>query len=312
MNSHALQFRPGGMITALVTPFSHGEIHRGAFFDLIETQITKGVGGLCPATILGESPALNAGEKITLIKRCVETAAKRVPVIAATGTSDTLSTIALSEAAAAVGADAVLIAAPTCGQPTQEGLFRHYEAIAKQVQVPIMVQNMPTPLGMALALPTIERLAEISSIIAIVDACQDRVASVRMIRRMAGRLLQFSSDDQSAVDFVLAGGDGLFSGCANICPQEMASLYGACHQKDAIALCALLLRLEPILEVLRQDPGPAALKYALHYLHGFPGELRLPLVEVNARSAWEMRCAMAALRDHLTAGQSGQHPRLSA
>lgn len=293
-----LRTRLRGVTTALVTPFENGEVAHKAFAELVEWQIGEGIHALSPCGTTGEAPTLNTAEKISLIKTCVDVCAGRVPIVAGTGTNDTVSTIALTSAAAACGADAALIVTPYYNCPSQEGLYRHFEAVARNVQIPIILYNVPKRTGVDLSLETIERLSELPTVIGIKDATGELDRPKRIVRRIDDRLIQLSGHDATAVSFNLEGGDGMISVISNVLPATTVELYEACKRADACAARTLGFKLKPLLTAMEQDTNPVPVKYALHHRRGLSPDVRLPLVGVSEETASAIRRACAAI-DHV-------------
>lgn len=290
-----LKTRLRGVTTALVTPFRNSEVDYRAFADLVNWQIGEGIHALSPCGTTGEAPTLNTAEKIHLVRTCVEVSAGRVPVIAGTGTNDTLSTIALTSAAAACGADAALIVTPYYNRPSQEGLYRHFEAVANNTQIPIILYNVPTRTGIDLSLDTIERLCKLPAIIGIKDATGDLDRPKRLIRRMGSRLIQLSGHDTTSTAFNLEGGDGTISVISNVVPAQMVAIHNACQRNDGCSARSLAFALKPLLTALEQDTNPVPIKYALHHTRGLSPDVRLPLVVANDETAASIRRAIATL-----------------
>lgn len=285
-----------GSLTALATPFTREGIDDAMVARAVDRQIRAGAGGLVPCGAMGEAPTLTAGERDRMIRLCVDRAAGAVPVIAGTGASGTAATIDRTRAARAAGADAALIVTPFYNRPSQEGLYRHFAAVAAAVDLPIILDNAPKRTGVDLHFSTVERLARIPSIVGIRDGSGD-VDRPRVTALVAGAaFLQLCGDDAGAVTFNLAGGRGCISSVANVAPALCRDLHRACRAKDWPAARALQHRLKPLLDALAREPGPGAVKRALALLHpGFSPEPRLPLVGVSAGTAAAIEEALVGL-----------------
>ena len=205
-----------GSITALATPFTARGIDEQTFADFVEWQIEQGTKGLVVCGTTGEGPTLTAVERQRLTQICIEKTLRRVPVIVGTGTNCTATTIEQTRAAKADGADAALVVTPYYNKPTQEGLFRHFAAVADAVDLPIILYNVPSRTGVDLQIGTIEQLAAIPSVIGIKDATGDLDRPCATTLAAGRRFLQLSGDDPSAVSFNFAGGRGCISVVANV------------------------------------------------------------------------------------------------
>ncbi len=282
-----------GSMTALATPFTSDGLDQATFENFVAWQVSEGTSGLVPCGTTGEAPTLTAGERYRLIRICVECAAGTVPVIAGTGSNCTATTIEQTRAAKTAGADAALIVTPYYNKPTQEGLFRHYEAVAASVDIPIILYNVPGRTGVDLHPSTVEQLAKIPSIVGIKDASGD-VDRPRVTSLVTGpRFIQLNGDDAGAVTFNLAGGRGGISVVSNLVPSLCCDLQQACRTKDWAKARAIEHRLKPLFHALARETNPGPVKHALSLLHpGFSRETRLPLVGVLPSTAAEIAKAL--------------------
>jgi 4-hydroxy-tetrahydrodipicolinate synthase len=280
--------RLGGVITALATPFRNGRLDRPAFEALAEWQILSGVDGLAVATVTGEGPTLSPREHTVLIETAVRIAAGRVPVLAATGTNATESTIALTREAGALGAAAALVTVPYYSKPGQKGIVHHFEQVGAAASLPLVVGNAPRRTASDLSTETLARLAAIPAIVGICDATGDigRFAGLPSSLRQRFRFL--SGHDGTALAFGIAGGSGVVSPAANVLPRLFASMQQAAQAGNITAALALQDRLLPLVRALGPEGDPAHIKYALHLLRGISPELRLP----HVRPAPEERLAI--------------------
>ena len=283
-----------GAMTALATPFRNGEVDYQALDTLIEWQLAEGIRGLVPCGTTGEAPTLSWQERTAIVGRCVEIAAGRVPVIAGSGSNGTAATIELTAMAWDLGADAALIVTPYYNRPNQEGIFRHFEAIAKQVRIPIVVYNVPARTGVDLTMETVERLAAIPTIIGIKDATGDLSRPMAVSRRVGDRFLQLSGHDATALGFNLSGGCGAISAVANVAPRLCVEMHDGCNRGHFQAARAAQFRLLPLIAALDRETNPIAVKHALHMLHGISPDLRLPMTTATAETANAVRLALLA------------------
>jgi 4-hydroxy-tetrahydrodipicolinate synthase len=217
-----------------------------------------------------------------LVQIAVETAAGRIPIIAATGTSCTRETIALTQAAQATGATAALIVTPYYNKPNQDGLYRHYCEIARSVELPIIVENDPLRSGVDIKPETLGRLAEIPNVVGIEDTTGDLGRLADKWLSMRADFIQLSGDDNTCVLFQMIGGRGSVSVVANVVPKLWAEMQQACRCGDWGRASTIQMRLLPLLSALNLETNPGPIKYALSFLRPwFSPTLRLPLVPVS-------------------------------
>jgi len=265
-----------GAITALVTPMRDGEVDFAALGRLVEEQIAAGIHGLVAVGTTGESATLSVPEHVRVIRRVVEVADKRVPVIAGAGANATAEAIELSKASEAAGADALLHVTPYYNKPPQEGLYRHYAAIARETALPIVLYNVPGRTGCDLLPATVARLAEIDSIVAIKEASDVRRAS-ELLAAVGDRIAVLSGDDIVALPVMALGGRGVISVVSNVVPGHMARLCDAARQGDLARAREVHFDLLPLFELLFAEPNPIPVKAALELMGVMSGEVRPPL-----------------------------------
>src|SRR6266576_6529146 len=222
-----------GTFTALVTPFRDGGIDVSALEDLIEKQIAAGVTGIVAIGTTGESPTLSYAEREQVIRVAVAKANKRCLVLAGTGSNATQHAIDDTKLAEKLGVDAALLVAPYYNKPSQEGLFRHFKAIADATSLPIMLYNIPGRCSVDILPETVARLAnECRNIVSIKEASGsvDRVAELR--RRLPEKFTILSGDDGLILPFMSVGAVGVVSVASNLFPKELCSLVRACESGD--------------------------------------------------------------------------------
>ncbi|HEV7309854.1 4-hydroxy-tetrahydrodipicolinate synthase [Ensifer sp.] len=295
MNMHSLRLE--GAITALVTPFRDGKVDTVGLMSLVEWQIRHGISGVVACGTTGEAPTLNRAERTMVIERCVEVAEGKIPVIAGTGSNSTETTIDLTAEAKALGADAALVVAPYYNKPSQEGLFRHFEAVSKAVDLPIIVYNVPSGTGVDLAPRTLERLAELPGIVCIKDATGDIGRFLSSPAAVKTRTRQLSGHDQTALPFNLCGGHGTISVVSNVVPRLTVAMHQAITTGNVAAAIAIHERLRPLLVALERETNPGPIKYALHLVRALSPEMRLPLTPVAPETAAEIRAALEPLTE---------------
>lgn len=270
-----------GSFVALITPFRDGEVDEPAFRSLVEWHVREGTHGLVPCGTTGESPTLSHAEHKRVVEICIETAAGRVPVIAGAGSNSTREAIELTEHAREAGADATLHVTPYYNKPTQEGLYRHFRAIADAVDLPMFIYNIPGRSIVNMSDDTMARLAEMPGVVGVKDATADiaRVSSQRLL--MGPDFIQLSGEDSTALALMAHGGHGCISVTANLAPRACAEFQSACLACDFGAALEYQDRLMPLHAALFLETSPAPVKYGASLLGLCGGELRLPLVEVS-------------------------------
>ncbi|MGE5545351.1 MAG: 4-hydroxy-tetrahydrodipicolinate synthase [Solirubrobacterales bacterium] len=281
-----------GSITALVTPFRDGGVDEKAFQELVAWQISEGTHGVVPCGTTGESPTLSHAEHKRVVELCVEVAKGKIPVIAGTGSNSTDEAIELTRAAKAAGADAALVVAPYYNKPTQEGLFRHFEAIAKAVEIPIVVYNIPGRSVVDISVDTMARLAKIPTIVGVKDATADLARPLKMRTLVGESFCQLSGEDATATAFLAQGGVGCISVTSNVAPKLCAQMQEAWAKGDLKTCFAIRDRLAPLHDVMFCETNPAPAKYAASLLGKCLPTVRLPLVELSDASKEKVRAAM--------------------
>jgi 4-hydroxy-tetrahydrodipicolinate synthase len=268
-----------GAITALVTPMRDGRVDEEAYARLIERQVVEGIHGLVPAGTTGESATLTDSEHRRVVEIAVETARGRVPLIAGAGSSSTARSIELAQSARDAGADALLVAAPPYNRPSQEGLYRHFAAIAEAVDLPLVLYNVPSRTACDIANETVIRLSKLANVAGIKDATGDLGRLSLMRRELPEGFALLSGDDPTAPGYVAQGGHGVISVTSNVAPRQMADLMNACLQgawSEAVRLQDKLIALH---KALFLDASPAPAKFALASLGLCSEETRLPIAE---------------------------------
>jgi len=281
-----------GSITALVTPFRNGRVDEKAFQELCAWQIEQGTHGLVPCGTTGESPTLSHDEHHRVVELCLEVARGRVPVIAGAGSNSTDEAIALARHAKTAGADAALVVAPYYNKPNQEGLFRHYEAIAQAVDIPIVVYNIPGRSMVDISVDTFARLAEIPSIVGIKDATADLVRPLRLRALVGDRFCQLSGEDATAIAFNAQGGVGCISVTSNVAPALCAEMQNAWARGDLARCFEIRDLLMPLHDAMFCEPNPVPAKVAASLLGRMTDEVRLPLAPATAATRARVEAAM--------------------
>jgi 4-hydroxy-tetrahydrodipicolinate synthase len=266
-----------GVITALVTPFRRGAVDEEALRRLVEDQIANGVDGLVPVGTTGESPTLTFEEHIRVVEVTVEAAAKRVPVIAGTGSNSTREAIELSLAARKVGADGLLQVTPYYNKPSQEGLYRHFKAVVEACPLPTVLYNVPGRTACDLLPETLARLAELPEVVGIKEATGSAVRASQVLALLPERVAVLSGDDAVAFPLYALGARGVISVVSNVAPAEMAAMWDAAAAGRWTEARELHYKLLPLSEGLFIEVNPVPVKSALAMMGRIADELRPPL-----------------------------------
>lgn len=271
-----------GSITALITPMLNGNVDEKAFASFVDWQIAEGTHGLVPVGTTGESPTVSHEEHRRVVEIAVETANKRVPVIAGAGSNSTAEAVELARFAENAGADAVLTIVPYYNKPNQEGMFQHFSAVARAVGIPVILYSVPGRTVVDLTVDTIARLHEAhSNIIGVKDATADLGRASLQRDKLGKDFILLSGEDITALAFNAHGGHGCISVTSNIAPRlcsQMQELSLAGDFRGALLVQDKLVHLH---KNLFMEPNPTAVKYAASRLNRCANELRLPLVPVS-------------------------------
>lgn len=284
-----------GTYTALVTPFRDGKIDRGAFDKLIEGQIAAGIDGIIAIGTTGESPTLSHEEREQVVRLALEFANGRCQVLAGTGSYSTAEAIAATKAAEKMGVDGALVVAPYYNKPSQEGLFRHFSAIARATALPIMLYNIPGRCGVDLGAETVRRLAnECRNIVSIKEASGsvERVAELR--RTLPNEFTILSGDDGLTLPFLAVGAAGVVSVASNLLPAEICALVAAFGKGKISEAQSLNGRLAGLCKDLFIEPNPVPVKTALSWRGLMSNEVRLPLCEMSPANEQRLRQTLEA------------------
>jgi 4-hydroxy-tetrahydrodipicolinate synthase len=284
-----------GSIPALVTPMhDDGAIDFDAWDRLLDFHLAEGTDAVVVGGTTGESPALEPSELEQLIRRAKARIAGRIPVIAGSGTAGTAKSVALSRAAEAAGADALLVVTPYYNRPTQEGLFRHFTAIADAVSIPLILYNVPGRTACDLLPETIARLSAHPRIVAVKEATGDVGRGEEVLRLARKGFGLLSGDDATALALMRVGASGVISVTANVAPRAMHELCAAALHADYDGAAAIDARVAPLHRVLFVEPNPIPAKWAVHRLGLAGAGIRLPLVPLSASLRPEVEAAMRA------------------
>jgi len=276
-----------GTYTALVTPFQSDEsIDWKAFDALVDAQIEGGISGLVPCGTTGESPALTEDEQLAVIKRTVERARGRVPVIAGTGSNSTRHAIHLSKQAEAAGANAVMVVVPYYNKPTQDGLFRHYVAVARAVKCPVIVYNIPARSSIDLGADTMVRITEAApNVVAIKEATGNVLRAQELVRRLGERLTVLSGDDALTLPMIAVGARGVISVTSNLLPKAVSEATRAALAGDLAKARQKHLALLPVHEAMFIEANPSPIKAAMAERGMVGATVRGPLAPITDATA---------------------------
>ena len=269
-----------GAMVALVTPFQEGEIDFQTLDELIEFQIEGGIDGIVPVGTTGESPTLNPDEHKQVIERVVKTVGGQVPVIAGAGSNSTAEAIEYTEFSKKVGADATLQVGPYYNKPTQEGFYQHFKAIAEEVDLPIVLYNIPGRCGAGMTPETVARLAELENIVAIKEA----TGSLDQASEIATRcdLTIISGDDSLTLPLASIGGKGVISVVANIVPADVKAMTDLILEGDLVSARQWHKKLFTLCKsMLTLATNPIPIKAAMAILNMCSDELRLPMTPLE-------------------------------
>ncbi|MBF0803671.1 MULTISPECIES: 4-hydroxy-tetrahydrodipicolinate synthase [Neisseria] len=282
-----------GSLVALVTPMNEdGSINYGGLRTLIDWHIENGTDGIVAVGTTGESATLPVAEHLAVVEAAVKYAGKRVPVIAGAGANNTEEAIELSRGAERLGADYTLSVVPYYNKPSQEGIYRHFKAIAEACSIPMIVYNVPGRTVVDMGNETILRLAEIPNIVGVKEASGDIARETDLINRVPEGFAVYSGDDPTGLAFMLCGGDGVISVAANVAPKLFADMCREAIAGNTTAARALNKKLIPVYDVMFCEPSPAAPKWALSAMGLCQPHVRLPIVELSSDGQAKVHSAL--------------------
>ncbi len=284
-----------GSLTALITPMvEDGSVDEKAYQNFVQWQIDQGTDGLIPVGTTGESPTLTHSEHKRVVDLCVEVAGTQVSVIAGAGSNSTAAAISLTKHAKSAGAAAALVVTPYYNKPSQEGLYQHFAAIAKAVDIAIIIYNIPGRSVIDMSVATMARLAkDFDNIVGVKDATAD-LSRPLMTRLAIGEdFCQLSGEDATIAAFLAQGGHGCISVTANIAPKLCANLHDAWAANDMALFNMTRDKLMPIHDVMFCESSPAPVKYAASLLGLCQNHARLPVVNMTSAGEEKVKAAMA-------------------
>ena len=269
-----------GLYTAIVTPFKDNKIDTEALKALVEAQIAGGVDGIVPVGTTGESPTLSHAEHMEVIRLAIEYAAGRCQVIAGTGSNSTDEAIAMTQEAEAMGADGTLQVCPYYNKPSQEGVYRHFKAVADNTKLPILLYSIPGRSGIEISVDTVARLAKnCPNIVAIKEAGGSVERVNQLVQALPADFAVLSGDDGLTVPFISCGAVGVVSVTSNVAPAQMKELVDAALSGDGHKALELQKKYYPLMKGLMSlDGNPVPIKAAMAMRGVMTWEIRLPLV----------------------------------
>ncbi len=271
-----------GSMVALITPmFDDGLVDFDALKSLVDFHVESGTRAIISMGTTGESATLDQDEHIEVMRKTVEFANSRIPVIAGTGANSTSEAIELTRAAKEIGADACLLVTPYYNKPTQEGLYQHYKLIAETVDIDQILYNVPGRTAVDLLPETILRLSSIANIIGVKDATGDLTVAQKLIDDCPEEFLLYSGDDATAVEFILMGGHGGISVSANVAPKEVSDAYQAAFSDNRELAESIDSALVGLHQHLFIESNPIPVKWAMHKMGKCQSGIRLPLTKLS-------------------------------
>lgn len=286
-------FKTEGSFVALITPYAGDQVDLAKVRELVDFHLENGTSGFCPVATTGESPSLSREEKAAVIRAVVERARGKALVFPGAGTYNTRETIEQTRMARELGADGALLVTPYYNKPTQEGLYRHYEAVARAVPgFPLMLYNVPGRTGVSLAPETTARLSRIPGIVALKDA-SGNVEQVTQVRALCDIQI-LSGEDSLTFPILCLGGCGVVSVAANIVPRAVADLCQAVRAGELARARQIHERYFPLFKDLFLETNPIPVKTALRLMGRYTGELRLPLCEMSRANAERLEKTLRA------------------
>lgn len=271
-----------GCLTALITPIRGGEVDYRALADLVEAQIAGGVHGLVPCGSTGESATLSHEEHAEVVRAVIAAAKRRVPVIAGTGSNSTAEAIRLTRAAEEAGADGALLISPYYNKPTQEGIFRHYAAVAEATRLPLLVYNIAGRTASNILPDTIARMSRVKNIVGVKEASGSLEQVLQILATAAPGFAVYSGDDVLTLPIMAAGGAGVIAVTSNVAPRHMVDLTDALRAGDLVRARTRMHELLPLMQALSLEVNPIPVKTALALMGRCAEEFRLPLTCMTA------------------------------
>ena len=270
-----------GSIPAVITPFINNEVDYDSLLKVLNFLIDNGSDGLVPCGTTGESPTLSHEEHKKIIEETIRIADKRVPVIAGTGSNNTLEAVEYTAHAEKSGADAALIVTPYYNKPTQSGLYEHFKAIADKTNIPIIIYNIPGRSIVDMTIETMIELSKIKKIVGVKDATNDLFRPLLTRKKMQNDFCYLSGEDGTALAYLAQGGHGCISVTANVAPKLCSDLHSAWQNGNISKAQEINLKLSSLHNALFIESSPGPVKYAASLLGLCNKKTRLPLSEIK-------------------------------
>ncbi len=286
----------GRVLTAMVTPFDQNlQVNYQAAQELAARLIDSGSDGLVIAGTTGESPTLSKQEKLQLFRAVVEVVGSKGTVIAGTGSYNTEESVELTREAEKTGVDGFLLVAPYYNKPPQEGLYRHFKAVAAATALPVIIYNIPGRTGVNIAVDTMARLAEVENIVGVKESTGSLATASEIFEKTPDDFLLYSGEDSLTLPMLSVGGAGVISVAAHLVGRKIQSMIGASLHGDIATATRINSELGPLNRALFINTNPIMVKAACNMLGFKVGSLRLPLVEADAKELETMRNALIDL-----------------
>jgi 4-hydroxy-tetrahydrodipicolinate synthase len=278
-----------GSIPAVITPFKNNEVDYESLSKVLEYLISNNSNGLVPCGTTGESPTLSHDEHKKIVEETIRINDKRVPVIAGTGSNNTIEAIEFTQHAEKAGADAALIVTPYYNKPTQSGLYEHYKSIADNSNIPIIIYNIPGRSIVDMSIDTMIKLSKLKNIVGVKDATNDLFRPVLTSKRMNSNFCYLSGEDGTALAYLAQGGHGCISVTANIAPKLCSEMHQQWRDGNITKAQEINLKLSSLHNALFLESSPGPVKYAAHLKGLCEPDTRLPLVEINDKTKAEVK-----------------------
>ncbi len=285
-----------GSIPAVITPFDSETVDYNSFFKILNYLIENGSHGLVPCGTTGESPTLSHDEHKKIIEETIRITDKRVPVIAGTGSNNTLEAIEYTHHAERSGADAALVVTPYYNKPSQSGLYEHFKKISENTKIPIIIYNIPGRSIVDMTIETMVELSKLENIIGVKDATNDLFRPLLTRKKMQNNFCYLSGEDGTALAYLAQGGHGCISVTANVAPNLCSEMHKAWQVGDIKRAQEINLKLSSLHNVLFIESSPGPVKYAASLLGLCKEDTRLPLVEIKENTKKLVRNTLQELK----------------
>ena len=285
-----------GSIPAVITPFDGDKVDYNSLTKVLTNLIDNGSHGLVPCGTTGESPTLSHDEHKKIIEETIKITDKRIPVIAGTGSNNTLEAIEYTDHAEKSGADAALIVTPYYNKPTQSGLYEHFKKIADKTNIPIIIYNIPGRSIVDMTIETMIELSKIKNIIGVKDATNDLFRPLLTRKKMKNKFCYLSGEDGTALAYLAQGGHGCISVTANVAPKLCSEMHSAWQEKNIFKAQEINLKLSSLHNALFMESSPGPVKYAASLLGLCDENTRLPLSQIKEDTKQAVKICLQELQ----------------